>query len=384
MNAFPPKRRYGRPLLLLVVLLVGLYLYTKKGTDNAATPVQEEITSLEFLPTDIIRITPQTLRKVLPISGELRAVTQSPVKALVNGEVTEVLVREGETVQAGQIVIRIDPREHQARLAQAKGALLAAQGQLNIATQTRDNNQALLDKGFISRNAFDTAYSQYQIAHANVESAIGARDVAQKAVTDTNIRAPIAGVISSRTVQPGEKVSTDNKLLDIIDLRQMELESAVPASDIMHVALGQEVQVSVEGLSAPIKGTVARINPATQSGSRSILTYIRIDNTQGLLRAGMFAEATLTLDKKDDVLSIPQLALHQENDVQYVYAIDNNTIVRKTVTTGMHGVTSQGPAIEILSGLSNGIAVIKSNLGVLKEGTLVRFAGETPQAATKP
>lgn len=383
MNAFPPKRRYGRPLLLLVVLLVGVYLYTKKGADNTAVAEQAEITSLEFLPSDIARITPQTIRNVLPISGELRAVTQSPVKALVNGEVTEVLVREGDTVQAGQVVIRIDPRENQARLAQAKGALLAAQGQLNIATQTRDNNQALLDKGFISRNAFDTAYSQYQIAHANVESAIGARDVAQKAVTDTNIRAPIAGVISSRTVQPGEKVSTDNKLLDIIDLRQMELESAVPASDIMHVALGQEVQVSVEGLSAPIKGTVARINPATQSGSRSILTYIRIDNTQGLLRAGLFAEATLTLDKKDDVLAIPQLALHQDNDVQYVYAIDNNSIVRKTVTTGMHGITSQGPAIEILSGLSNGTTVIKSNLGALKEGTPVRFAGETPQAATK-
>jgi membrane fusion protein (multidrug efflux system) len=379
MNYYPQKRRYSRLLLLLLlaVLVAGVFFFLKKespeNTPQLATPA--EVPAMEFLQSDVIQVEAQELRQVLPISGELRAVNQSSVKAVVGGEVKEVLVREGEAVEAGQIIIRIDPREHQARLAQAKGALLAAQGQLNIATQTRDNNQALLDKGFISRNAFDTGFSQYQIAQANVESAIGARDVAQKAVSDTTIRAPISGLVSSRTVQPGEKVSTDNKLLDIINLRQMELESAVPASDIMNVALGQEVSVNIEGLAAPMNGTVARINPATQSGSRSILTYIRIDNPQGMLRAGMFAEATLTLAKKVGVLSVPSASVHEDNDTNYVYAVENQKIVRHAVTLGLRGTTDQGQAIEVVKGLTAGATIIKSNLGVLKEGTPVRFSG---------
>jgi membrane fusion protein (multidrug efflux system) len=374
---YPQKRRYSRLLLLLLlaVLVAGVFFFFKKETpENAAQlAAPAEVPAMEFLQSDVVQIQAQELRQVLPISGELRAVNQSSVKAVVGGEVKEVLVREGEAVEAGQIIIRIDPREHQARLAQAKGALLAAQGQLNIATQTRDNNQALLDKGFISRNAFDTGFSQYQIAQANVESAIGARDVAQKAVSDTTIRAPISGLVSSRTVQPGEKVSTDNKLLDIINLRQ--LESAVPASDIMNVALGQEVSVNIEGLTAPMNGTVARINPATQSGSRSILTYIRIDNPQGMLRAGMFAEATLTLAKKVDVLSVPYASVHEDNETSYVYAVENQKIVRHAVTLGLRGTTDQGQAVEVIKGLTAGATIIRSNLGVLKEGTPVRFSG---------
>lgn len=377
MNSYPKKRRYVL-LLLLVVLLIVFFIFHKKDATNSAPAVDAELAAMEFLPSDVLQIHTEDLRHILPISGELRAVTQSSVKALVSGKVTDVLVREGEAVQAGQILIRIDPREHQARLAQAKGALLAAQGQLRIATQTRDNNQALLDKGFISRNAFDTAFSQYQIAQANVESAVGARDVAQKAVTDTTIRAPISGLISSRTVQPGEKVSTDNKLLNIINLGQLELEAAVPASDIMNVALGQEVSVTVEGLAQPINGTVARINPATQSGSRSILIYIRIDNKQGVLRAGMFAEATLTLSKKNNVLSVPPIAVHDDNGIDYIYTVDNNTIQRHVVTLGMRGMNTQGHAVEIVDGLAPGATIIKSNLGALREGTPVRFGGTAP------
>lgn len=386
MNYYPKKRRYSRLLLLLAVLCIGLFFFLKKGGSNDGTTDADtagsavEIAPMEFLPSDVMQISAQELRDILPISGQLRAVNQSSVKALVSGEVTEVLVREGEAVQAGQILVKIDPREHQARLAQAKGALLAAQGQLSIATQTRDNNQALLDKGFISRNAFDTGFAQYQIAHANVESAIGARDVAQKAVTDTTIRAPITGLVSSRTVQPGEKVSTDNKLLEIINLRQLELESAVPTSDIMNVALGQEVSVKVEGLDAPIKGTVARINPATQTGSRSILIYIRIDNPQGLLRAGMFAEAILTLSKKANVVSVPYMSVHQENGTSFVYEINNSQIVKRSVTVGMRGLSEQGQSLEILDGLATGTTIIKTNLGTLKEGTPVHITSETAPA----
>lgn len=337
---------------------------------------------MEFLPTDVMQVKTGELRQLLPLSGSLRAFNQATVKAKVPGDVREVLVREGEAVKAGQVLIRMDTSDYQARVDQARGALQAARGQLDIATKTRDNNKALLDKAFISKNAFDNAASQYDIARANVESARGALDVAQKALGDTVIRAPISGLVSMRSVQPGEKVSADNRLLDVVDLSQMEMEAAVPASDIMQVALGQEVQVKVEGMPQPFIGKVARINPATQSGSRSILVYVQIDNPQGALRVGMFGEAQLTMSKKSGVLTVPQSAVQKEADRTFVYAIENSKLVQKPVTLGIQGNDGTGSAAEIVSGLEPGAQIVKANLGALRNGSTVKFAQTGAQPAT--
>jgi RND family efflux transporter MFP subunit len=371
------KRRVFWIILAVCLLAAGVgAAVMKKQAQKAAMPAPTAAQApavLEFLPTDVTLVKPRDLRQLLPLSGSLRAVNQVSVKARVAGEVREVLVREGESVNAQQVLIRMDTAEHQARADQARGALLAARGQLEIATKTRDNNKALLDKGFISRNAFDNAESQFDIARANVESAKGALDVAQKALGDTVIRAPISGLVSSRTVQPGEKVSPDNRLLDVVDLRQMELEASVPAGDIMNIALGQEVQVRIEGLAKPLLGKVARINPSTQAGSRSIMVYIQIDNPQGVLRVGMFGEAQLTLAKKAGVLTVPQSAIQADAGNTYVYAIENGRLVRKPVTLGLSGDDGEGGAVEIVNGLDNGAQVVKTNLGNLQTGTVVKF-----------
>jgi RND family efflux transporter MFP subunit len=295
-------------------------------------------------------------------------------------------VREGEEVQAGQVLVKMDTSEYQARVEQAKGALLAARGQLDIATKARDNNKALLERNFISKNAYDNAASQFDIARANVDSAKGALDVAQKALADTVIRAPISGLVSSRTVQPGEKVSPDNRLLDVVDLRQMEMEASVPAAEIINVSLGQEVQVKVEGMPAPLAGKVARINPSTQPGSRSILVYVQIDNPQRVLRVGMFGEAQLTLSRKTGVLTVPQAAIQSDAGSTYVYAIENGRLVQKAVELGMRGNDGEGSAVEIVSGLDSGVQIVRANLGVLRSGTIVKFprAANSTAAADTP
>jgi membrane fusion protein, multidrug efflux system len=361
-------------VLLLAAGVAGAML--KKQGPNKAAAIQSAAqvpAVMEFLPSDLMLVKANDLRQLMPLTGSLRAVNQASVKAKVAGDVREVLVREGETVKADQVLVKMDTSDYQARVEQAKGALLAARGQLEIATKARDNNKALLDKGFIAKTAFDNAESQYNIAQANVESARAALDVAQKALADTVIRAPISGLISMRMVQPGEKVSVDNRLLDVVDLRQMELEAAVPAADIVHVALGQEVQVKVEGMPKTLTGKVARINPATQAGSRSIMAYIQVENPQGALRVGMFGEALLTTAKKSGVLTVPQAALQSDAGRHFVYAIEDGKLARKPVTVGVRGDDGEGSAAEIVQGLDSGAQIVKANLGALRIGSLVKI-----------
>jgi membrane fusion protein (multidrug efflux system) len=382
------RRSFWVVLVALLIIAAFGINFTKKRIQSAqaAVPVAASPAPLEFLQTDVTTVQPRDLRQMLRLSGSLRAVNQASVKARVGGEVREVLVREGEAVKAGQVLIRMDASEYQARVGQAMGSLQAALGQLDIAAKARDNNKALLEKGFISKNAFDNAQSQFNIAQANVASANGALDVVQKSLNDTVIRAPISGLVSSRTIQPGEKVSPDNRLLDVIDLNKLELEAAVPASDIMNIALGQEVQVRIEGLPDPLIGKVVRINPSTQAGSRSILTYIQVDNPQGVLRSGMFGEAQLTLAKKSGVLTVPQSAVQGESATPYVYAIENDRLAQKPIVPGLKGDDGQGGAIEVVAGLDSGAQIIKNNLGNLRPGTPVRFARmpDSPGASTAP
>lgn len=373
------KRRGIWIVALILAVGAGVVVMKKKAANTAAQSAakQQSLTVaaqvMEFLASDVVSVSSGDVRKLLSLSGALRAYNQAVVKAKVAGEVREVLVREGEAVQLDQVLVKMDTADYDARLAQARGSLAAAQGQLEIARQARDNNKALLDKAFISKNAYDNTNNQFAIAVANVDSAKGAVSVAQKALADTVIRAPIAGLISSRSVQPGEKISPDNKLFEVVDLRVMEMEAPVPTQDIANIKIGQPVQLKIEGVAQMVSGKVSRINPGTVAGSRSIMTYIQIANQDGALRAGMFGEAQLVIEQKSGVLIVPQTAVRTDNDKPFVYVIENNTLQQKPVSLGMQGDANGVAVVELLSGVAKDAIVVKTNLGSLRAGIPVKL-----------
>ena len=365
-------------IVLLVIAVVGArFWFNAKAPLNPA-PAMPAVaktntpTALEFLASEVVTTEPTELRQMMQLTGTLRAVDQVTMKAKVAAEVRAVMVREGEAVAAGQIVVKLDTGEYDARVSQARGNLNNARAQLEIATKTRDNNLALVEKGFISKNALDNSASQYAAAKASVDAAQGALDIVLKSLNDTVSRSPISGLVSVRHVQPGEKVSIDSRLIEIVNLQKLELEAAVPSSEIARVAIGQKVELSVEGLSRHFDGKVVRINPSTQAGSRSVPVYVQVTNPQNLLRVGMFAEGRLLLSSKSGVMALPQSAVRKVNDSSFVFAIVNNKIERVPVTLGSTGLVGDDHHIEITSGLEFGAQVIRADMGNLTPGTPVR------------
>jgi membrane fusion protein (multidrug efflux system) len=377
------SKKLVRGLALLILLTVAggtiwSLMQRPPAPVKSAAPVAAVPPTLEFLPQEIVTASPMEIRQTLSLSGSLRAVDMATIKARVSADVRQVLVREGESVRAGQVVVMTDGTEYEARVAQARGNLDAARAQLEIATKTRDNNRVLVEKGFISRNAFDNAASQYAAAEANVAAARGAMNIVQKSLNDTTIRTPISGLVATRYVQPGEKVSPDNKLLDIVNLQKMELEAAVPTSDIAQIVVGQPVSLHIEGLPETFEGKVVRINPATQAGSRSVLVYVQVANPKNVLRVGMFAEAQLVLRAKQGVLALPQSAVRKDSQGAYVYTIANGQLNKIAVTVGIDGRSGQDYLTEIVSGLDFGAQVIRTDMGSLQTGTRARVATPTP------
>jgi RND family efflux transporter MFP subunit len=365
-------------LIALVLLLVGFgalrVLSARKAqqatvTDAAQARLQAV---MELAPTDVVLARQRELTQGLPVSGSLRAANTALVKSRAAGELQGLAVREGDSVRAGQLIARVDATENQARLRQAQQQADSARSQVEIAQRQYDNNKALVDQGFISRTALDTSQNNLQAAQANYRAATAAVDLARKGLDDTVLRAPISGVVAQRLAQPGERVGIDARVIEIVDLSRLELEASISASDSLQVRIGQPAQLQVEGSAQPVTARVARINPSTQAGSRSVLVYLTIDNPAGL-RQGLFAQGTLAIGQVE-TLAVPLAAVRTDKPAPYVQLVEDNKIVHRGVQLGSRGQADKEEMVAV-TGVASGAYVVRGSVGPLREGTAVRFTG---------
>jgi len=196
--------------------------------------------------------------------------------------------------------------------------------------------------------------------------------VAKKSFGDSVLVAPFAGIVSQRHAQAGERVALDARVISIVDLSRLELEAAVPASQIGQVRVGQSVAFRVDGFGErPFEGRIDRINPSTVSGSRSINVYAVIGNPEGVLRSGMFAQGAASLGRIDGALVVPSSAVREEIGQTYVYALVDNRVKKKPVKVGPADPEGR---VQVLEGLAAGDRVVKNNLGSLREGVEAKVA----------
>jgi len=346
---------------------------------QAAAPAEVGIT---LAPGDIVRAAPRELVQSLPISGTLRATDSAVVKARVAGDLTGLTVREGDTVAAGQVIARIEPLDYQSRLRQAQEQADSARAQAEVAQRTWDNNRALVDQGFISKTALDTSQSNLNAALATHRAALAAVDMAKKSLADTVLKSPIAGQVAQRLVQPGERVSVDTRVLEVVDLSRIEVEATVGAADSVAVQVGQRATLQIEGRGVGAGGaeqrvgaTVVRVNPSAQAGSRSVLVYLRLDQSAGF-RQGLFAQGSLDIGRTR-TLALPLTAVRVDKPAPYVQLIENGRIVHRAVTPGLRGQVD-GQTMIAVSGIDDGAQVVAGGTGALRDGTPVKLPSAAP------
>lgn len=315
-----------RALVALVVLGlaagVARALMNRKAKAAAAEQAAAALqvpTVFELSAKDVVVARKGTLLQTVAISGPLRAVNSAVVKARVAGELQELVVREGDTVKAGQLLARIDTTEYKARTQQADQQAQAAAAQVAIAKRQLDNNQALVNQGFISKTALDTSLSNLESAQANHRAALAGLDVTKKALADTQLRSPINGQVATRLMQNGERVAVDARVLEVVDISTLELEAAVPPADAALMKVGQKATLDIEGMAAPVTARVSRISPSAQATSRSVLVYLRMDATAGL-RHGLFAQGRVVVGERVGVL-VPQSALRNDRPQPYAQVV---------------------------------------------------------------
>ncbi len=376
-------QKWGIGLVVAALLLaaVARTLEARRVQQASATASKTQA-AFDLSAADVIVASERELVRTLPVSGGLKAVNTALVKARVSAQLQSLTVREGDSVRAGQAIGQLDTVELTLRLRQAEQSAGQARAQRDITARTLENNRALVAQGFISTNGLETSISNEAAASATYRAALAAADIARKAIADARLVAPISGLISQRFAQPGERVSLDARIVEIVDLSRLELEAAVAPEDVIGMRVGQSARLVVDGADTPMPATVARINPSTQAGTRSVMVYLQVEPQPGL-RQGLFAKGDIALETRPALVA-PVSAVRIDQARPYVLAVEDGKVVRKTVSLGARGEVLNGgtreAVVELLDGVTAGDTLLRGSVGAVREGTAVNLATGAPAA----
>ncbi len=372
MNA----RRWAYRLLLLAVVIalawgVGRALQARKAQQGAAQAAAERLAEAPVyeLPASDTRVLETvTLTREVELSGTVRALRNATVKARAAGELRDLDLREGDSVRAGQLLARVDNSDALARVRQADQQAQAALAQVAIAQRQFDNNQALVNQGFISRTALDTSQANLDAAQASHRAALAALDIARKGLADTELRAPMNGQVAARLAQNGERVALDTRVLDLVDLSALELEAALAPAQALAVRVGQRARLRIEGTALEVQAQVVRVSPSAQSANRSVPIYLQIDHTEGL-RHGLFAQGHLRVGETQ-ALAVPATAVRYDRPQPYVQLLRDGQVVHQTVALGERGRVDDEEWV-VATPLDAGARLLLGRVGPLREGTAI-------------
>ncbi|WP_297655531.1 efflux RND transporter periplasmic adaptor subunit [Hydrogenophaga sp.] len=368
------------PWLLAAVLVLAVGLGVVRALDKRKSQAASARAAAELLQQapvytlaahDVVAVRALELVRAVGISGSVEAVQTAAIKARTAGEIQGLTKREGDAVQAGEVVARVDSTEARARVRQAERQAESARAQVAIARRTLDNNQALVRQGFISATALETATATLAGAEATHQAALAALDIANKALADTTLRSPLSGQIAARLVQNGERVGIDTRVLEVVDLSAFEMEAAITPADAVAVKLGQTARLQVEGLAQPVLATVARINPSVQASSRSVLIYLRVPAAEGM-RPGLFAQGQLVTGSFN-ALAVPASAVRNDKPRPYIQIVREGNVAHIPLTEDASGLSGT-ERMRAVQGVPAGTPVLSAQAGLIREGTAVRLA----------
>ena len=379
MNAYSDLRRpMGAAVAALLVLGAAACGGGGAETEEAGAPKQENVTVLGA--RDVATAEMTQLASGVALTGSLEPFRIAEVKAQVPGVVRGLAVDRGSDVGAGQVLARIEAQGITSQAAGARSGVAAAQAQVSLARRQMESARTLYQAGAMSELDFRAAEAQFEAAQAQLAGARSTATGASEQAGRTAVRAPFAGQVSERMTNDGEAVNVGQTLLKVVNSQYLELRGQVPVDQANQVRSGQAAEFTLTAFPGrTFRGTVARVDPVADAGTRQVGVTLRLQNT-GELIAGMFASGRVVTGGDRQALVVPAAAVRGQGADQHVMAVVGDSVVRRAVTVGARDDARGVVAVE--SGLQAGERVIVSP-GVVPAGAKVRVqaAGAVAPAA---
>ena len=323
----------------------------QRGQSNTAFPVKGSPVMIRAISEYIIAHTTVEAERIID------------VVAKASGTLVQVYVEEGDWISAGAVLARLDQKEIKLELREATLELEEKQRSYERTTELRKNN-------IVSEEDYQAQKYQLELSKIRLEQA-------ELKLENTNILAPIKGVLTHRLISAGDSISSNQKVFTVGDFSPLLATIHIPEKELSKVKTGQRVTIQAESAQGTeFRGVVRRISPIVDSASGTVKITIEISSPTTLLRPGMFITVFLTVATHEDALVIPKKALVLEKEQEVVFVAREDKAVRTPVSLGF----SDTDFVEVTSGLNVGDTVIVVGQEGLQDGSPIRLVGEEGEA----
>ncbi|MFN3842571.1 MAG: efflux RND transporter periplasmic adaptor subunit [Rehaibacterium terrae] len=308
---------------------------------------------VDTVPVEVARASRRAISATYSGTATLDAPAEAQVVTKTTGIILRLMAEEGDTVQAGQVLARLDPDRKELALAQSQAQLRKLESEFK-------RSQELFARQLVSADAYEKLRSELEVQRAAV-------DIMRLELSYTNVVAPISGVVAQRMVKEGNLVQTNAPLFRIVDTSRLEAVLNVPERELATMKPGLPVKMHVDAVPGMVfEGKVDRVAPVVDSGSGTFRVVATFPGAE-LLRPGMFGRVEVVYDQREDVLVVPRDALVEDDGVTAVFAVRDGKAVRTPVQLGY----VNGSFAEVRAGIDEGDEVVTVGKVTLRDGASV-------------
>ena len=310
------------------------------------------------------KVVAQALPQTITAVGSLRSDESITVRPEVAGRISAILFKEGQHVNKGMTLVRLDPAINAAEVQQARANLKLAQSKYDRAVDLSQRN-------FISGQAKDEAENNLRVAEAAVA-------LVEARLAKTEIKAPFSGVIGLRVVSMGDYVKEGADMVNLESIDPLKVDFRVPETYMRQVQPGQTLTVTLDALPGKtFEGRVLAVNPLVDAAGRAVVIRALVRNADTSLRPGMFTRVNLITRDEKDALVVPEQAIVPQGEEQYVFRVVDGKVMRVRVEIGQRRDTK----VEVLKGLSANDIVVTAGQLKLRDGMAVTISNSNGPAS---
>ncbi len=346
-------------LVLLVVVFAGIRVAERlRPTEPLPAPP---------LPVEVLRLQPQPFARVRHYTGTIRSGRRARLAAQVNARVVAVLHREGEWVEEGALLLRLDDTELANEVQRLEAGVQRIRAELSFWRQQLERDRELLAKKLVSPKQRDESRRMVRTLEASLAESEHALEAARTRLGYTEIRAPFAGRIQERNIETGELAVPGQPVMELVALRPLKAVITVPQRDMGRLASGQPVRLAMPLREARWEASLTHIYPAVDPATRNAFFEVPVTEAITGLLPGMAVTAAVVVEQIPDALVIPHHALQRRQGGTGVFVAEGGTARWRRVETG----DSQAGRVPVRSGLVAGERIIVTPDPRLKDGARI-------------
>jgi membrane fusion protein, multidrug efflux system len=336
----------------------------------------------EALPVSTAVVTRQAIVRSVVANGTTEPARVAAIGPQMTGRIGAILVKEGDKVKAGAVLVRLDSDEASLRVQQTAASAAQSKAQYELARAEYERLAPLLERGTITPQQLQRLEAQRDALKSATEAAKVAQSDAARMQGNTTIKAPFAGIVSKVPMEVGEIATMvpASTLLRLVDLSSVDVRVQVHERELGRVAIGDPIEAKFPSNNQMALGQVTFISPEIDPRTRNAEVVTRIPNTDGALRAGMFAEISIKPKTSPNSLVVPASAVAGTGDERYVFLVADQVAKRQKVKVA----PVDSKIVEVLEGIAEGQTVVREGLGRLSEGARIKVVGSEPTPLAQP